>query len=212
MDNQTTVGRDSAFMSYIGGSSSGKVSVELETIGRRLKRRVLEGVVREKWGDEGVRIVRILIDKGKLAEDHISKIAMLHKKEVQPLLMTLSSASIIMQQEVPRGTERTPSRTFYLWYIDLPKTYSVLLASFYKTLGNILVRRREEESKVRVVLDKKERSEAAAAAAELTLGRAERETLKEWEEKKERLGVLERRVGECVFVLKDMGGPKGVED
>ncbi|KDQ13190.1 hypothetical protein BOTBODRAFT_111828 [Botryobasidium botryosum FD-172 SS1] len=206
MDNPTSVGRESAFMSYIGGISSGKVSVELEIIGKRLKRRVLEGVVREKWGDEGVRIVRILIDKGKLSEDHVSKISMMHKKDVQPLLVALSAASIIAQQEVPRGTERTPSKTFYLWYIDLPQTYSVLLASFYKTLGNIIARRREEEGKVRVVLDKKERSEAAASAnAEATLGRAEREALKEWEERKERLGVLQRRMEECVFVLKDMG-------
>lgn len=148
----------------------------------------------------------------------ISKVAMMTKKDVQPLLTELSSASLISLQEVPRGADRSAMRTIYLWYvpfflipllvsppiryIDLAKTYSVILTSLYKTLGNILVRTQHETAKVRSILDKRERSDVRGD--ESLLGRGERDALRDWEEKRLRLGVLERRVEECVFVLRDL--------
>lgn len=87
-------------------------------------------------------------------------------------------------------------------YIDLAKTYSVILTSLYKTLGNILVRTQHETAKVRSILDKRERSDVRGD--ESLLGRGERDALRDWEEKRLRLGVLERRVEECVFVLRDL--------
>ena len=53
------------------GGAGGKVSVEFDVIGRRLKIRVFESVVRERFGDDAVRIVRILLDKGKMDEKHV---------------------------------------------------------------------------------------------------------------------------------------------
>lgn len=90
-------------------------------------------------------------------------------------------------------------------WVDLHKAYSVLLGSLYKTLHNISVRRRaeEEEPGLKAVLDKSERSDVSQDESLLT--RMEREVLKEWEGKKERLTVLEMRVEEAVFILRDLG-------
>jgi len=95
--------------------------------------------------------------------------------------------------------------------VDLQKAYSVLLGSLYKTLYNIGVRRRaeEEEPGLKAVLDKRERSDVSQDENLLT--RMERDILEEWEVKKEKLTMLEMRVEEAVFILRDLS-PLGISD
>ena len=144
-------------------------------------------------------------------------------KEVRPLLSALSTDSLISIQEVPKSADRNPTRTFYLWHVsrfdfgisltphadslrhvDLPKAYSVLLRNFYKTLYNISVRRQAEEGEPRVkaVLEKQQRSDVSQDENLLT--KMEREILKEWENKREMFTILEMRVEEVVFILRDL--------
>jgi DNA-directed RNA polymerase III subunit RPC3 len=66
-DNPTLAGRQASFVSLSGS----KVQVEFEIIARRLRRRVLETAVREKHGDEGVRILRLLLETGKMDEKQV---------------------------------------------------------------------------------------------------------------------------------------------
>lgn len=69
-DNPTLAGKQSSFVSLSGA----KVQVEFEIIARRLQRQVLESAVREKHGNEGVRIVRLLLDTGKMDEKQVSSL------------------------------------------------------------------------------------------------------------------------------------------
>lgn len=66
-DNPTPSGRNSSFASMLGS----KVRVEFDLISRRLRRRVLEAVTRERHGDDAVRIVRLLLDTGKMDEKQV---------------------------------------------------------------------------------------------------------------------------------------------
>lgn len=66
-DNPTPAGRASSFISLNGS----KVQVEFDIIGRRLKRRVLEAVARERFGDDSVRIIRLLLETGKMDEKQV---------------------------------------------------------------------------------------------------------------------------------------------
>jgi hypothetical protein len=50
---------------------SSKVQVEFEIVGRRLRRRLLEAVTRERHGDDGIRILRLLLDSGKMDEKQV---------------------------------------------------------------------------------------------------------------------------------------------
>ncbi|KAL6309048.1 RNA polymerase III subunit RPC82-domain-containing protein [Sparassis latifolia] len=201
-DNPTPAGRAASFVSM----NNSKVQVEFELVGRRLRRRVLEAITRERYGDDGVRIVRLLLDTGKMDEKQISKIGMMSNKDVRPLLSALSADSLISLQEVPKSADRNPTRTFYLWYVDLQKAYSVLLNNLYKTLYNIGMRRQaeKEEPSVKAVLDKRQRSDVSQDEERL-LTRNEREVLAQWEKKREKLTTLEMRVEEAVFVLRDLG-------
>ena len=90
-------------------------------------------------------------------------------------------------------------------YVDLQKAFSVILGNVYKTLYNILARRRAEReiSDVSLVLEKCERSDVSQDESLLT--RLERDLLKEWKTRQTKLGVLEMRVEEIVFLLKDLG-------
>ena len=93
-------------------------------------------------------------------------------------------------------------RTFR--YVDLQKAFSVILGNVYKTLYNIMARRRAEReiSDVSIVLQKCERSDVSQDESLLT--RLERDLLKEWQTKQTKLGVLEMRVEEIIFLLKDL--------
>jgi len=86
-------------------------------------------------------------------------------------------------------------------YVDLPKACSVLLGNLYKTLYNINARKQAEsdEAMVKAVLEKRERSDVRQDEGLLT--RNERETLREWELRMEKLTVLEARVEQVVFIL-----------
>ncbi|KAI0080589.1 hypothetical protein K474DRAFT_1769343 [Panus rudis PR-1116 ss-1] len=206
-DNPTPAGQADAFISLNGS----KVQVEFEIISKRLKRRVLEAVARERFGDAAVRIIRLLLQTGKMDEKQISKIGMMSPKESRPLLSSLSAESLISIQEVPKSADRNPARTFYLWYVDLPKTYAVLQSSLYKTLYNIASRRQaeEEEPVVKAVLEKRQRTDVMQNEELLT--RNEREILAQWQKKREKLTVLEQRVEEGVFILRDFGS-HGIKD
>ncbi len=66
------------------------------------------------------------------------------------------------------------------------------------------MRRRAEKivPEVKAVLEKRERSDVSQDEGLLT--RLEREILREWEVKSERLTALEVRVEEILFILKDL--------
>ncbi|OAX40521.1 hypothetical protein K503DRAFT_781359 [Rhizopogon vinicolor AM-OR11-026] len=208
IDNPTPAGRASSFINL----SNNKVYVEFGIIGSRLQRHVLEAVARERHGDDGVRIVRLLLDIGKMDEKQIAKVAMMPNNVVRPLLAALSSDFLISTQEVPRSADRNPTRTFYLWHVDLHKAYSTLLGHLYKTIYNIGMRRQaeQEEPIVKAVLEKRERTDVAQD--ESLLSRMERDVLKEWETKQEKLTVLEMRVEEAVFILRDLDTVGSNED
>ena len=63
-DNPTPVGQASSFVSLNGS----KVQVEFAIIKTRLRRRVIEAVTRERFGEDAVRIVKLLLDTGKMEE------------------------------------------------------------------------------------------------------------------------------------------------
>jgi DNA-directed RNA polymerase III subunit RPC3 len=67
VDNPTPAGKTASFISFVGS----KVYVEFEIITTRLRRRVLEAVTRERHGDEGVRVLRLLLDCGKADEKQV---------------------------------------------------------------------------------------------------------------------------------------------
>ena len=127
-DNPSPSGKAASFVSLSGS----KVQVEFDIIHRRLQLQALETACRDRHGNEGVRVMRLLLETGKMDEkqvrrsfpvtlnrerlpQQISKITMMAPKDCRPLLFSLSADAFVSLQEVPRGADRNPTRTFFLW-------------------------------------------------------------------------------------------------
>lgn len=72
-DNPTAAGRAAAFVSFFG-NTAGKVQVEFETISSRLRRQMIESIAREQYGDNAVRVMRFLLDTGKMPADRVCEL------------------------------------------------------------------------------------------------------------------------------------------
>jgi DNA-directed RNA polymerase III subunit RPC3 len=200
-DNPTPAGRAASFLSFSGT----KTQVEFGLLAQSLQLRVIDSLTRERHGDAGLRVLRLLRKEGKMSEATIGKTAMLAPKDVRPLLSAMAAEGLVAMQEVPKSADRNPSRMFYLWYVDPQKTAMGVLGQMYKVLFNIGRRRvgESESGLVRAVLEKRRRSDVEEDVG--LLSRNEREVLEEYEGRCERLTVLEMRVEEAVFVLRDLG-------
>ncbi|KAF8319501.1 RNA polymerase III subunit RPC82 helix-turn-helix domain-containing protein [Cantharellus anzutake] len=216
-DNPTTAGHASAFAAFTDGANSSSMSqrriqVEYEMIAKLMRKDVYLTFVRQAYGSYAVRIVNILLEKGKTDEKAIARSAMLSPKDVQSLLPKLSSSALISLQEVPRSSERSASKTIYLWFVcGSTKHLFNSLKVPYKSLTNMHIRLFTESSTptISALLEKRERSDVRGREEEL-MTRDEREALQEYERKKERLRVLMGRVDESVFVMKDFCPTAGV--
>src|SRR5215208_3698305 len=65
----------------------------------------------------------------------------------------------ISKQEVPKSADRSPSRTFFLWYVDYQQCYRRILDNYYSTLANLHQIRFESEDSSARLLEKQEKEE-----------------------------------------------------
>lgn len=84
----------------------------------------IDAVVRERFGDEGCRIFRLLLLKRQLEQKHVADSAMLPVKETRELLYRMFRAEYLELQEVAKTADHAPSRTFFLWRVRFRKTTS----------------------------------------------------------------------------------------
>lgn len=166
-----------------------------------MKRRIFEGLLREKYGVATCRLVRILLDKGKLDEGQLTKLAMLPAKETREKLGLLNQAGVVEIQEIPKTADRAPGRTFYLWYVPLDKCYHELLVETYRAIGNLQQRKREELKIRNRLLDKLNREDVMNDMS--LLGPADQEELKLMEKVLLRIETSKKRLDEMIMILRD---------
>lgn len=72
-DNPTASGARTQILAKVKGArdSSASYAVEFEGVCRRLKGRVLDSVVRERWGDDAGRVMAVVLKNGKMDEKHV---------------------------------------------------------------------------------------------------------------------------------------------
>ncbi|EJT98368.1 hypothetical protein DACRYDRAFT_57600 [Dacryopinax primogenitus] len=204
-DNPTPAGQAGAFTSRFagGGGGEGKVQVEFETIAERMRRRLVEGYVRERWGDGAGRVLGVLWGGTMMDERQIAKISLMQASVVRAALTALQSANFLSLQQVPKTPQREPARSFFLWYCDPQNCYTSLLSTLYGTIANLIERlEREEEVATREVA-----RPWNVARAERS---AEREGIKsERERKRDRVWGAVGRADRGVLVLRDLVGGTG---
>ncbi|BGP28188.1 RNA polymerase III subunit C82 [Rhodotorula toruloides] len=189
------------FLMQQGEGSHAKWAVDWRTLGKAMKRSLVEAVVRDKLGEHAIRCWRILEAKGKLDEKHLARLAFLSVKETREVLGRLSSSGLIEPQEVPRSADRAPSRTLYLWFVDFNKVVTSLIAHHYKALANLQAQRQHQLEERRGLVDKRERTDVRENEALLT--KRDQEAIAELDKTMEALAVAEQRLDEQLFVLRE---------
>jgi hypothetical protein len=94
VDNPTPAGKAASFVSFAGS----KVYLEFEIVAMRLRRRVLEAVTRERHGDEGVRVLRLLLECGKADEKQVCLPSLIYA-----CVFKKSSTGVKARNDCPKG-------------------------------------------------------------------------------------------------------------
>ncbi|KAF9585373.1 RNA polymerase III subunit C82 [Lunasporangiospora selenospora] len=180
---------------------SGQYTIQLKAANKILKKNLIQDIVATRYGLPYVRIMNMLLDKGKLEEKQISKFSMMPVKDVREKLTTLCTFGVLNLQEVPKTNDRTPSRTFYLWEVVLPRAADSLSDNLYHAMGNLRQRRFVERARRSVLLEKCERTDVKANDA--LLNAAEKAELNKLNGVLEQLEIQELRLAEMVMTLRD---------
>lgn len=121
------------------------------------------------------RILRILIDKGKLEEKTLQEIGLLGAKELRQSLSVLKQMGYLDLQDVPRNPTRLPNQTVFLWSYEPLRVASLVLEQVYTAMVRMLQFLSLERTKIEGTLNKLEREdvkgreEEALPSGELTI-------------------------------------------
>lgn len=189
-----------------GGSGSGgmrEFKIEYARYSIELRKSLVCRIIREKFGVEAARVVRVLMHKGRLDEKHLAKFAMMTLKDSRELCLKLLAGKIIELQEVPKTNDRQPSRTFYLYFVDFHKLILNLTMMIRKSQTNVIIRIDQELRKFKALIGKINRSDVYADQLNL-LTVWEQADLKKIRKVLEALEVAKLRLERDVFILNDL--------
>ncbi|KAL7747880.1 RNA polymerase III subunit C82 [Sorochytrium milnesiophthora] len=193
---------DGAFLVHTAGRNSSQYSVNFAECVRVMQMRAVESIIRERFGTHSARIFRLIVQKGKLEEKQVSKIAMLGTKDARQRCYELQHAGFLDLQEVPRSADRAPGRTIFLWYVDPGKLPGLLTDSVKQIMCNVLERRRHESNTRQTLLEKSQRTDVQADAQHL-LSEGEQQLLQQYEDTMSRLGASLLRLDNVYMLLND---------
>ncbi|KAL0483626.1 hypothetical protein AKO1_011457, partial [Acrasis kona] len=118
----------------------GSFVINLGNISGALKKQYCESIIEQKHGQIGCRIFRILLDKKQLEVKQVAELAMIPPNEARTLLYKMLQSGVVLLQEVPKYADHAPSKTFYLWKVNLTEVYKHLIDDMYKTVNNLRAR------------------------------------------------------------------------
>ncbi|KAI1262350.1 RNA polymerase III subunit RPC82 [Xylariaceae sp. FL1019] len=134
-------------------------TVDFETLLHQLRFMELDTIIEENFGHEGLRLTRILREKGKLDDKTLPNIALMKKPDVHVKMAQMEMAGFLEAQEVPRDNNRAANRTLFFWFFDEPRAMNRTLDMTYKSMVRLLERLNAERYKARNVLSFTNRSD-----------------------------------------------------
>lgn len=108
---------------------------ELESF---LQREETLQIMTSRLEDPAPRVLRILVEKGKLEEKTVQEIGLLGAKELRQCLSMLKRVGYLDLQEVPRNQQRQPNHTVFLWFYDNKRTSTLVLESVYAAIERLI--------------------------------------------------------------------------
>eukprot|EP00057_Strongylocentrotus_purpuratus_P024651 XP_011679125.1 PREDICTED: DNA-directed RNA polymerase III subunit RPC3-like [Strongylocentrotus purpuratus] len=94
----------------------------------------------------------------------IENFALIPAKEAKELVYQMFAENFITVQEIPRTPDHAPSRTFYLFTVELGQVTFMLAERCYKSLINLMTRRHFESAENKRLIEKEQKVEAITAS------------------------------------------------
>ncbi|KAM0276933.1 hypothetical protein ACHAQH_006264 [Verticillium albo-atrum] len=122
------------FVRHCGTQGRGQFTVDFKPLMESLRQVEVDAVIEQTFGRHGLRLTRILRNKGKLDEKTLPGLALMKKSDVQGKMLALQMAGFVDVQEVPRDNSRTANRTMFFWFFDATRVDNQLMDDIYKTM------------------------------------------------------------------------------
>ncbi|XP_064588486.1 DNA-directed RNA polymerase III subunit RPC3 isoform X1 [Zonotrichia leucophrys gambelii] len=203
------------FVGKSGDSGGGTYTVNLHKALVSLATATLESIVEERFGSRCARIFRLLLRKKHLEQKQVEDFAMIPAKEAKDMLYRMLSENLVALQEIPKTPDHAPSRTFYLYTVNVMAAARMLLHRCYKSVANLMERRQHEMRENKRLLEKSQRVEAILASMQATGAEAaqlheveemitgpERQQLESLKRSVNKIDASENQVDETIFVLE----------
>jgi transcription initiation factor IIE alpha subunit len=188
---------------FLTEGKDGAWSVDAGRLRNFLLRSEILKIARQQVGPAGLRLLRILIDKGRLDERVLQEVGLLAAKELRQTLGILHTMGFTDLQEVPRDPQRLPNRTTFLWFYDEARVQKSLLDGIYKSQARVYERMRDERDAVRTTLEKVERYHCEGHEDEY-MSKAEATLLQQYRRKEMWLLGEIARLDDSVALLRDV--------
>ncbi|GAB0136679.1 hypothetical protein EsDP_00004973 [Epichloe bromicola] len=155
------------FVRHSGAHGRGQWAVDFDLLMDRLRESELDAYIEQSYGRHGLRLTRILREKGKLDEKMLPSAALMKKSDMQGKMLAMQMAGLVDVQEVPKDNSRLANRTLFFWFFDGERTQAQLLDDVYKGMLRCLQTLDVERHKERNILTFVERKDVKGKEQEV---------------------------------------------
>lgn len=155
------------FIRHCGTQGRGQWTIDFSQLLDRLRETELDAMIEQSHGRHGLRLTRILREKGKLDEKMLPSAALMKKGDVQSKMLVMQMAGVVDVQEVPKDNNRLANRTMFFWYFDRERTEKQVLDDVYKAMLRCLQTLHVERHKERNILSFVERKDVQGKEEEV---------------------------------------------
>ncbi|KAF6821469.1 RNA polymerase iii subunit rpc82 [Colletotrichum musicola] len=127
-------GSQEGFLRHCGSQGRGQWTVDFKPLIDGFKERHIDAIVEGSFGRHGLRLTRIMREKGKLDEKMLPSLALMKKQDIQGKMLAMQMAGFVDVQEVPKDASRTATRTMFFWFFDIERIEAQVVDEYYKAI------------------------------------------------------------------------------
>lgn len=127
----------------------------------------IESVIRERYGSKSLRIFKVIMDKSQLEQKQIEEFSMIPAKDCKSLLYGMLNDGMLGITELSKTVDHAPSRTYYLFYVDVYLICKKLLENAYKSMANLMIKREFLTSENKRLIEKSKKIDGIIESLQL---------------------------------------------